>query len=99
MGGSDTIFVILAKVMSPFAGPLLGMFLLGMLSKRATSFGVIAGAVIGAAATVWVTYFTKTHWTWYFVVGCMAVLVAGYLLSFLQPPPTIKEARASTEFS
>lgn len=87
MGGSDTIFAILAKVISPFAGPLLGMFLLGMLSKRANSFGVIAGAVVGAAATVGVTYFTKIHWMWYFVVGCMGGWVAGYILSFLRPAP------------
>lgn len=84
IGGSDTIVAILAKVMSPFAGPLLGMFLLGMLSRRANSFGVIAGALVGAAATVYVTYFTKIHWLWYFVVGSMTGLVAGYLLSFLR---------------
>jgi SSS family transporter len=95
MGGNDTIFAIVAKVMSPFAGPLLGMFLLGMLSKRANSFGVIAGAVVGAAATVWVTYFTKTHWMWYFSVGCVTGLSAGYLLSFLQSSQNSEEACAS----
>lgn len=85
IGGNDTIFATLAKVMSPFAGPLLGMFLLGMLSRRANNFGVIAGALVGAAAAVYVTYFTNIHWLWYFVVGSMAGLVAGYLLSFLRP--------------
>lgn len=82
MGGGDTIFAIVAKVTSPFAGPLLGMFLLGMLSKRANSFGVIAGALVGAAATLWVTYFTRMHWMWYFGVGCGVGVVSGYLLSF-----------------
>lgn len=94
MAGKGTIFEIVAKVMSPFAGPLLGMFLLGMLSKRANSFGVIAGAVVGAAATVWVTYYTKTHWMWYFVVGCMAGWISGYFLSFLQSSQHDEEACA-----
>ncbi|MBI4626351.1 MAG: sodium/solute symporter [Verrucomicrobia bacterium] len=94
MGGNDTIFAIVAKVMSPFAGPLLGMFLLGMLSKRANSFGVTAGAIVGAAATVYVTYFTPIHWMWYFVVGCITGLVSGYLLSFLQPSHNSEEAGA-----
>lgn len=85
IGGSDTIVAILAKVMSPFAGPLLGMFLLGMLSRRANNFGVIAGALVGAAVTVYVTYFTKIHWLWYFVMGSMSGLIAGFLLSFLRP--------------
>ena len=95
MGGNDTIFAIVARVMSPFAGPLLGMFLLGMLSKRANSFGVIAGAIVGAAATIFVTYFTPIHWMWYFAIGSMAGLVAGYLLSFLQPSQNSQEASAS----
>jgi Na+/proline symporter len=99
MGGRDTIFAILAKVMSPFAGPLLGMFLLGMLSKRANSFGVIAGAVVGAGATIFVTYFTTIHWMWYFVVGSMVGLVAGYLLSYLQPAQIGTAARGSSAWA
>lgn len=85
IGGRDTIFAILAKVMSPFAGPLLGMFLLGMLTKRANSFGVLTGAIIGVAATVFVAYFTKLHWMWYFVTGSMVGFISGYYLSFLRP--------------
>jgi SSS family transporter len=90
IGGSDTILAILAKVMSPFAGPLLGMFLLGLFSRRANTFGVISGTIIGAGATVYVTYWTPIHWLWYFVVGSMGCLVAGYLLSFLRPPQNLK---------
>jgi SSS family transporter len=89
--GNDTIVAILAKVMSPFAGPLLGIFLLGMLSKRANSFGAIAGAIVGTATTVFVTYCTKIHWTWYFVAGSMAGLVSGYPLSFLCYFRTVKQ--------
>jgi SSS family transporter len=84
MGGNDTIFAIVAKIMSPFAGPLLGLFLLGMLSPRANSFGAVAGAILGAAATVYVTYFTTIHWMWYFVVGSLGGVVFGYLLSYLR---------------
>ncbi len=87
MGGHETIFAIAAKVVSPFAGPLLGMFLLGMLSRRVNSFGVVAGAVAGTVATVAVTYGTSIHWLWYFVVGTAGSCVAGYALSFLRPAP------------
>ncbi len=87
VGGDETILAILMRVMSPFAGPLLGMFLLGMLSSRANSFGVVGGAICGAAAAVYVTYFTALHWLWYFPVGCTVGLGAGYLLSYLRPAP------------
>ena len=95
LGGRDTIFAIAAKVVSPFAGPLLGLFLLGMLTKRANSFGALAGAVVGVAATVWVTYFTQLHWMWYFVVGSLVGSGVGYLLSFLQPA-SIPEATCTS---
>lgn len=88
--GRDTLAAILATVMSPFAGPLLGMFLLGMLSKRATPFGAIAGAIVGALATVFVTYCTKIHWRWYFVVGSIGGVLSGYLLSYLPLPRKVK---------
>jgi SSS family transporter len=91
VGGDETIFAILNKVMSPFAGPLLGMFLLGMLSKRANTFGVVAGAIFGAAATVFVTYVLKIHWLWYFVVGSMGSLVGGFIFSYLAPAPNTEE--------
>ena len=85
IGGKDTIFAILAKVMGPFAGPLLGIFLLGILSPRSNSRGVIAGAVIGAATTLYVTYCTGIHWLWYYIVGTVAGMIAGYILSLAWP--------------
>lgn len=85
IGGRDTIIQILAKVMSPFSGPLLGMFLLGILFRRANSFGVTTGAIFGALATIFVTYFTKLHWLWYFIVGSMGCVAFGYAMSLLAP--------------
>src|SRR5262249_14993815 len=61
IGGDEAIMMTAAKIMGPFSGPLLGLFLLGMLSKRANSFGAIAGALVGVVATVYVTYFTSAH--------------------------------------
>jgi Na+/proline symporter len=83
MGGSDTILVIFAKATSPFAGPLLGIFLLGMLSRRVDSFGVMVGAIAGGALTVVLTYCTPLNWMWYFVVGSMTCVLVGYLLSLI----------------
>ncbi len=87
MGGGDTILAILAKVMSPFAGPLLSIFLLGMLSKRARSADVMIATAIGFALTAYVTYFTGLHWIWYFVVGTFGTGISGLLLGALRPAP------------
>lgn len=90
LGGGDVIFAILAKVMGPFAGPLLGMFLLGLWSKRARSMDVIAGTVLGVIATVAVTQFTSIHWLWYYVVGTVVAFAAGCLFSFVRRGPAIR---------
>jgi len=76
-----TIFQIIGKINSFFTGPLLSIFLLGILTRRATSCGVILGAVCGLVATFFVATFTNVSWMWYIVVGCGVTFAIGYLLS------------------
>jgi SSS family transporter len=95
LGGRDTLFAILAKVMSPFSGPLVGIFLLGMLSKRASTLGAWGGTLAGAAATVAVTQFTSVHWLWYYVVGSLGTIGVGWLLSGLSPRPAVEPPATS----
>lgn len=54
LGTSNSIIQILNIVMSPFAGVLLGIFLLGLLSLRANSRGTLIGASLGFAVTVFI---------------------------------------------
>jgi SSS family transporter len=67
-----------------FSGPLLGMFLLGMLSMRANSVGAILGALCGFASA----YYLSSHvsFIWYSIAGCVPTVILGYLFSFLAPP-------------
>ena len=87
LGGKDSIFKLLAKVMGLFAGPLVGMFFLGMLSSRTNNFGVIAGAIVGMIATACAANFTNISWLYYAPLGCVVTMVIGYLASFLRPAP------------
>jgi SSS family solute:Na+ symporter len=68
-----------------FAGPLVGIFLLGMLTKRASAWPVCAGAIVGFLATMLVAHSTPVHWLWYAPVGCVVTLVVGYLGSMVVP--------------
>ncbi len=45
-----TIIQAVVTIMGLFGGPLLGVFLLGALSRRATGSGALLGAIFGAAA-------------------------------------------------
>ncbi|MEX2306808.1 MAG: sodium/solute symporter [Pirellulales bacterium] len=50
------------KILSAFFGPLLGIFLLGMFSKRASGPGVIVGAVTGIATSLFFSFFSEAPW-------------------------------------
>jgi sodium-coupled monocarboxylate transporter 8/12 len=79
------------KAIGLVGGPLLGLFLLGMLVKRATAWGTVIGWAAGVAAVIPVCFYSKTSFLWYGVVGCVVTVLVGWLasllLSFLRPAP------------
>jgi SSS family transporter len=79
-----------------FAGPLVGIFLLGMLTKRASAWPVCAGAIVGFVVTVIVAQTTSVHWLWYAPVGCLVTLVVGYLGSLFAPQQRSDEIKRYT---
>jgi Na+/proline symporter len=70
-----------AAVIGFFSGPLLGMFLLGILTTRVDSLSAIVGAIVGfvSALLLW----NHVSFIWYAVTGCVPTLVFGYGMSFL----------------
>lgn len=68
------------------SGALLGVFLLGVLTRRpregAASFGVLAGL----AAVLWVRFRTPVAFTWYVLIGTVTTFVTGWLASLFQRP-------------
>jgi SSS family solute:Na+ symporter len=70
-----------------FYGSLLGVFILAIGIKRATSRGAFWGLLAGMAAVAAVANFTTIAFLWHNVVGAVVVVVVGMLLSFTEPPP------------
>jgi solute:Na+ symporter, SSS family len=67
-------------------GGLLGVFLLGLLTKRATQSGAIAGMLCGLAVNVYIWGWTQIAWTWYTIIGASITFIIGYLASLLGSP-------------
>ncbi len=66
------------------AGPILGIFLLGMLWKRARGNAAIGGAVVGLVSISILAWRTQVAFFYYAVVGTVVTFGCGLLLSFLE---------------
>jgi SSS family transporter len=83
---------------SYFYGSILGVFLLAVLTPRASARGAFYGLMIGMAAVFAVSRYTAIHFLWYNVVGAVMVFAAGLAITALsaEPPPArSSEARAA----
>jgi SSS family solute:Na+ symporter len=73
------------SIASVLYGALLGVFLLGVLTKRTTEWGAIFGMCAGFAATLLIR--TKVAYTWYVLIGSAVTFVAGYGFSLVRRTP------------
>jgi Na+/proline symporter len=82
-----SVFTVGLTVASIVYGPMLGAFLLGMLTTSATERGAMAGIGVSLAAMIAVRVFTTLAWTWYVVVGTAICMAVGMAVSLLDPRP------------
>jgi solute:Na+ symporter, SSS family len=68
-----------------FYGSILGVFILAVGFRRATGNGAFFGLVVGMGSVAWATAFTKIAFLWHNVIGAVAVVVAGLLISAVDP--------------
>ena len=62
-------------------GALLGVFLLGVLTRFATERGAMAGMACGLALNLYLWLFTGVSFTWYVVLGSAMTFAVGCLAS------------------
>jgi Na+/proline symporter len=67
-------------------GSLLGVFLLGVLTRRASERGAMVGMLCGFLLNIYLWQFTKVPFTWYVALGSITTFVIGYGLSFFLLP-------------
>ena len=68
------------------AGALLGVFLLGLLTKKPRQGSAMAGVAAGLAVILWVHFHTPIAWTWYVLIGTMVTFLIGLAASLFEPP-------------
>jgi len=71
------------QIASVAYGALLGVFLLGVLTRRANQAGAMVGMLCGLVAEVYIWLFTTVPWTWYVAIGTVVTFTVGYGTSLM----------------
>ena len=71
------------QIASVAYGALLGVFLLGVLTRRANQQGAMLGMCCGFLTELYVWLGTRVPWTWYVVIGTVVTFSVGYVASRL----------------
>jgi SSS family transporter len=70
------------QIASVAYGALLGVFLLGVLTRRANQNGATIGMVCGFVTELYLWLFARVPWTWWVAIGTTITFVVGYAVSF-----------------
>jgi solute:Na+ symporter, SSS family len=76
-----SVFTVGLTIASIVYGPMLGAFLLGVLTRSATESGVMAGIGVSLLAMIGVHQFSALAWTWYVLVGTSICVAVGAVVS------------------
>ena len=76
-----------------FYGSLLGVFILAILTRRATARGAFWGLISGMVVVLIVAFTTPIAFLWHNLIGAVAVVVVGMAISYTQPRPALAPER------
>ena len=105
--GSSLLVPYLAKnvigmimtVAGTFLGLLLGLFLLGMFSRRANTGGAMLGVLAGGVSCIAVIAATSIPYWWYGAFTIFPTFLVGWAASRLFPPPTAAQRKGLVRLS
>ncbi len=79
-----SLFDAFIKVIGLFMGVLGGLFVLGVLTRRANAFGALTGALVGAAVMFCLWRFTHVNGYLYTASGITTCFLTGYVASLFR---------------
>ena len=77
---NESIVANVLKISGFAAGPVLGLYFLGVFAPRVRQRAALLGFVAGVAVLSSVAYTTAVHWAWYALLGSITTFVAGSLV-------------------
>lgn len=91
-----TIIEISVRLIDGFAGPLLGIFLVGIFTRTVYSGSIFIAALLGVILTGSVNFFTNVSFMWYSPIGCVTTVVAALALRAISGRPNTEHEKLAT---
>ncbi len=80
-----SMMVVWAQISALVGGGIVGVFSLGMFTRRANGFGAICGTVLSVLITIAIKLWTPLHWGTYLPIAIGSCIFFGYLFSLFAP--------------
>jgi len=87
------------QIQALLGGGVVGVYSLGMFTKRSNGVGAICGAIISIIITLLVKTYTSLHWGFYTPVAIGSCMLSGYLISLVFPDSKDRDLTGLTVFT
>ena len=92
MGRLGSAIEVVNQIGSFFYGSILGVFVLAIGTRRATGRGAFWGLAAGMIAVGLTSRLSNISYLYYNIVGCVVVVLVGYLISLTSREPSVEPA-------
>jgi Na+/proline symporter len=84
IASNESIIANVLKISGFAAGPVLGLYFLGVFAPRVRQRAALTGFVVGVSVLSAIAYASPVHWAWYALLGSMTTVIAGNIASRLE---------------
>ncbi len=83
-----SLFFYFQTLLGLITSGVVGVFILGIFTRRANAAGSLIGAAVSTGLLFYVTQYTALHFYWYAIIGIGSCVLVGYIGSLLTPAGT-----------
>lgn len=84
---SHSVIELGLQITSVSYGALLGIFFLGLLSRRSSQRDAVIGFLAGLLVMIWIVGWTTIAFTWHTCIGCAVTIIIGIFSRLVRDTP------------
>ena len=91
VGKLGSLIEIIGLMGGLMGGPMLGIFLLAVFSRRTNGTGTLIGAIIGTAVVLAVALYSDISFMWHCLISTCVTVAVGWVCSLFFPSPSAEQ--------